>query len=452
LAQRLNVNIRENIHYALQKFESGNISTIMELDNMLDNIKLIHLMLSKYILVDSWDSIMKEVNESISLVSFSGRIATHVREELIIDLFPNFIYNTFTQRFVNQGEDENVERDKPPKGVAPYYQYGILYQLIKLGTKGFNNSYNNMNEQYRLFFGNEHLNVILKLVGVDSLAIIIETCTSFIEQSIDADLGPFMQPLQQAIQATKLHSSNYGLLGIYTYFTAIFRDFINYVELKKSVCQAFRSLGNCICFILQLDGCYALRVYQQTVFASTFLGIRSLTTEESENRLKAKNNTNEENDYYDIEDKVYSQKDSYQETPLYKAYSDLTKIEGFEFNSKSVLDESDSLIKKIHEIYNPKKEKNSFFKKFLERIRGFLENVSSDWKGGHEKDRIEKLDTSQEFFRIWAIINFVNLQFKIIDILYGGQKSQKDRHGDLWPWNVMGRDNIGVLVWTIFEI
>jgi cytoplasmic FMR1 interacting protein len=126
LAQRLNVNIRENIHYALQKFESGNISTIMELDNMLDNIKLIHLMLSKYILVDSWDSIMKEVNESISLVSFSGRIATHVREELIIDLFPNFIYNTFTQRFVNQGEDENVERDKPPKGVAPYYQYGIL--------------------------------------------------------------------------------------------------------------------------------------------------------------------------------------------------------------------------------------------------------------------------------------------------------------------------------------
>lgn len=50
-----------------------------ELETHLTHLKLTHQLLSKYLPIDPWESIFSEVNESVSLVSFHGRIVLHVR-------------------------------------------------------------------------------------------------------------------------------------------------------------------------------------------------------------------------------------------------------------------------------------------------------------------------------------------------------------------------------------
>jgi cytoplasmic FMR1 interacting protein len=205
LTQRINISVRENLVKAIQKFESSNICSIIDLESMIDNIKMTHKLLSQYLSLDTFESMMSEVNDSISAVSFEGRISRHVIEEVCFDLFPNYIYNSYTQRFVKGAkvkgkEDDGYERERAPR-IPFYYQYG---------SKGFNNSTNQVNDQFRGFFGHEHVRSIIRLIGQDSLTLVIETCISYIEDKVYNDIGPYIQALIQALPPQiKLQPHNY---------------------------------------------------------------------------------------------------------------------------------------------------------------------------------------------------------------------------------------------------
>lgn len=67
-----------------------------ELDILLDINRLTHEMLSEHVLLDSFDSMIREANQAVS--SPHGRITLHIFWELIYDFFPNFCYNSTTDR------------------------------------------------------------------------------------------------------------------------------------------------------------------------------------------------------------------------------------------------------------------------------------------------------------------------------------------------------------------
>jgi len=71
----------------------------------------------------------------------------------------------------------------------------------------------------------------------------------------------------------------------------------------------------------------------------------------------------------------------------------------------------------------------AFFKKFLERITTYLEKAREEWKGGHEANRLVTLDTSTEFFRIWAICQFI---FCMIDKKATTTDMETFGHGMIW--------------------
>jgi cytoplasmic FMR1 interacting protein len=79
LTQRVNNMIRANLDLVIARFEAADITSIIELETMLDNIKLTHHLLSQYLPLDQFDALLAEVNESTSLVSLHGRILLHVR-------------------------------------------------------------------------------------------------------------------------------------------------------------------------------------------------------------------------------------------------------------------------------------------------------------------------------------------------------------------------------------
>ncbi len=67
-----------------------------ELQTLLDINQLTHNMLSEHVVMDSYESMLREANHAVS--SPHGRVALHIFWELIYDFIPNFIYNSSTDR------------------------------------------------------------------------------------------------------------------------------------------------------------------------------------------------------------------------------------------------------------------------------------------------------------------------------------------------------------------
>ena len=82
----------------IQKFEGGDICSIVELDILLEINRLTHKMLSEYVALDPFVSMLREVDQGVSAPH--GRITLHVFWELHYDFLPNFSYNSTTERSV----------------------------------------------------------------------------------------------------------------------------------------------------------------------------------------------------------------------------------------------------------------------------------------------------------------------------------------------------------------
>ena len=66
--------------------------------------------------LDSFDSIVSEVNASTSLVSFHNRVVLHVISELVLDAAPQYAYCTDTCRFV-----------RPPVMMLFYFRFYFIF-------------------------------------------------------------------------------------------------------------------------------------------------------------------------------------------------------------------------------------------------------------------------------------------------------------------------------------
>ena len=86
------------IDVGIQKFEGGDICSIIELDILLEINRLAHKMLSEYVALDPFVSMLREVDHGVSAPH--GRITLHVFWELHYDFLPNFSYNSTTDRYV----------------------------------------------------------------------------------------------------------------------------------------------------------------------------------------------------------------------------------------------------------------------------------------------------------------------------------------------------------------
>ncbi|KAL0491851.1 Rac-binding component of scar regulatory complex [Acrasis kona] len=413
LAQRLNISLRENIHKAIQKFESSPLSSVVELENNLLAIRICRDLLKEHDLnVDSYESIFSDVNESTSMVSFEGRIARHVTEELIMDLFATHVFNTTTERLVPAKityiSEDSYERDKAPR-IPIHYQFA---------TKSLNNAFNHIHEQYKRFIGRDHIASMLRLVGNSSMALVIETCVAFIMDKVNHDLSPFVAALMEAIPPKiTLQSSAYKLRGVYGYFRYLFRDFVEYDELKPGVFQAFRVVGNAIAFIHLLDLCGASHELISHIQSCSFLGMKPLSKQGKEKRdlhLNSEhygdaNGAHVSNLSGDMEDflklaqpsDLFIRSDIPSETPLVKAMNDL-KIE-----SPAVCGDLKEQATRAAALYQFKRGPHSLLKMLMGRLSTCLDGLRSGWKGDRPADRLQKLDASKEFYRLWGILQFV---------------------------------------------
>ncbi|KAG2375247.1 hypothetical protein C9374_009870 [Naegleria lovaniensis] len=434
ITQRMNINIRENILALIKKFESQELTGIVELEVMLESVKITHQLLSRHLALDSFESVFAEVNDSTSVVSFESRIARHILEELVMDFFPNYCFNTVTHRFVRSKytySDLEYKREN--------YKIRSLHQYV---TASFSEAFIPLLDQYKEFIGRPHMESMIRLVGQESLALIIESSITYIEDKLYNDMSPYIGAMMEAIPPKiTLQPAAYKLIGVYAYFTAQFRDFLEYEDLKGGVFQAFRSIGNCICFLLLIDSSMMPQNIATYIASAPFLGIRPLTKSAKQKRAeKLQEEMDSEDDFAQQQEQTrntLSRKGSrYGLTSEHLMSEDLLLLQKItDYYIRKDVDHAPltstiaqfvndpqvqqnihapELSKKLTEqatravkMYQPPRELLSLFKQFLERMSGFLSNVRESWKGTSPPDRLQKLDSSKEFYRLWGVLQFV---------------------------------------------
>ena len=84
LGQRMNTMLRQSIETAVARFESRDVTAVLELRALLRTAQLTHTLLDKTLPdIDPFEQIFMEANDQMTFLSFSSRIASHALKEVL---------------------------------------------------------------------------------------------------------------------------------------------------------------------------------------------------------------------------------------------------------------------------------------------------------------------------------------------------------------------------------
>ncbi|KYQ91088.1 component of SCAR regulatory complex [Tieghemostelium lacteum] len=381
LAQRQNTFLRQNLEYAISRYEASDLTSIIELETQIQNLKLTYKLLSEYFTMDSFEMIFNEVNESTSLVSYHGRIVLHTIFEIMSDFSRNYTFNGITQRFVKAPHlfTDEVQRDAMPRPNPTFL----------FGNKHMNAAYGNSAELHKTFIGMPHIKSMLNLVGKKNLPLIVGECLRSMEIKIINVLSPYVKELlaNGMPPSTKLPIYDYGTEGGYGYFQLKLRDIYIYPDLRPEVLQCFRELGNTLILMNLLDQAVVQVDSFNFVKSAPFLGITPESWFQDQNG-----------------------EDPTLQSPLYAQIQKLAQF--LESNpqgstSNQVLNDIVANAWRADKFYRPNELNSSLFKSVLQRFSQLLNVVRGEWAGQAPDNGVICIDSSTEFSRLWSALQFV---------------------------------------------
>ncbi|XP_015882048.1 protein PIR [Ziziphus jujuba] len=258
IAERMNKIFRENVEFLFDRFESQDLCAVVELEKLLDVLKHAHELLSKDLSVDSFSLMLNEMQENISLVSFSSRLGSQIWSEMQNDFLPNFILCNTTQRFIRSSKVPLVPVQKPS---VPYAKPNFY-----CGTPDLNLAHQSFARLHSGFFGIPHMFSIVKLLGSRSLPWLIRALLDHISNKITT-LEPMITGLQEALP------KSIGLLpfdGGVTGCMRLVKEHLNWgakSELKTEVLRGIKEIGSVLYWMGLLD--IVLREVETSHFMQT---------------------------------------------------------------------------------------------------------------------------------------------------------------------------------------
>ncbi|GMP21836.1 hypothetical protein CsSME_00000104 [Camellia sinensis var. sinensis] len=258
IAERMNKVFRENIEFLFDRFESQDLCAIVELDKLLNILQLAHELLSRDLSIDSFNLMLSEMQENISLVSYSSRLASQIWTEMQNDFLPNFTLCNTTQRFVRSSKVPLAPVQKPsiPYAKANFY----------CGTQDLNSAHQSFARLHSGFFGIPHMFSIVRLLGSRSLPWLIRALLDHVSNKITT-LEPMITGLQDALP------KSIGLLpfdGGVTGCLRLVKEHLNWgskSELKAEVLRGIKEIGSVLYWMGLLD--IVLREVDITHFMQT---------------------------------------------------------------------------------------------------------------------------------------------------------------------------------------
>ncbi|XP_031382066.1 protein PIR [Punica granatum] len=244
IAERMNKVFRENLEFLFDRFESQDLCAVVELEKLVDILRHTHDLLSKDLSIDSFNLMMSEMLENISLVSYSSRLASQIWSEMQNDFLPNFILCNTTQRFVRSSKVPPAPVQKPS---VPYAKPNFY-----CGSEDLNSAHQSFARLHSGFLGIPHMFAIVKLLGQRSLPWLIRALLDHISNKITT-LEPMISGLQEALP------KSIGLLpfdGGVTGCMRLINEQLNWgkkSELKAEVLSGIKEIGSVLYWIGLLD-------------------------------------------------------------------------------------------------------------------------------------------------------------------------------------------------------
>ncbi|KAK1327905.1 hypothetical protein QTO34_012814 [Cnephaeus nilssonii] len=237
ITQRVSVAMYKSLELAIGRFESEDLTSIVELDGLLGINRMTHQLLSRYLSLDSFDAMFREANHNVSAPY--GRITLHVFWELNYDFLPNYCYNGSTNRFVRTvlPFSQEFQRDKQPNAQPQYLH----------GSKALNLAYSSIYGSYRNFVGPPHFQVICRLLGYQGIAVVMEELLKVVKSLLQGTILQYVKTLMEVMpKICRLPRHEYGSPGILEFFHHQLKDIVEYAELKTVCFQNLREVGNAV--------------------------------------------------------------------------------------------------------------------------------------------------------------------------------------------------------------
>ncbi|WCJ43715.1 transcription activators [Euphorbia peplus] len=244
IAQRMNKVFRDNLEFLFDRFESQDLCAIVELEKLVDILKHTHELLSKDLSIDPFVLMLNEMQENISLVSFSSRLASQIWSEMQNDFLPNFVLCNTTQRFVRLSRVTHAPVQKPsiPHAKPNFY----------CGTQELNSAHQSFARLHSGFFGMTHMSSIVKLLGSRSLPWLIRALLDHISNKLTT-LEPMFMGLQEALpKSIGLLPFDGGVAGC----MRLVKENLNWgtkSELKAEVLRGIKEIGSILYWMGLLD-------------------------------------------------------------------------------------------------------------------------------------------------------------------------------------------------------
>lgn len=261
ITQHINGKFYKDVEYCIKKFEASDMSHIIDFRRAIVVVLETHSTLTAQIELESFQTIVTEVDEAVGPTAFAGRMMMHVLASLVTDLFPNYSYNGFTQRFIRSPAIlKPLDRPKNPKADHQHFAFGAH------PARAFEMA----NKLHRSCLGTIHIKMLTDILGSSGIPLLINNLLANLRDRLELSKA-YLDAITEGLPPCKLPKAMYGLAGCYGVFDALLKPILAYVDLKPEVFQAFKEVGNAICFIKIVSDVLSWSVLQQGLHASKFI-------------------------------------------------------------------------------------------------------------------------------------------------------------------------------------
>uniref|UniRef100_A0A8C5P959 Cytoplasmic FMR1-interacting protein n=1 Tax=Leptobrachium leishanense TaxID=445787 RepID=A0A8C5P959_9ANUR len=364
ITQRITAAMYKSLELAIGRFESEDLTSVVEIDGLIEVNRMTHKLLSKYLTLDSFDAMFREANHNVSAPY--GRITLHVFWELNYDFLPNYCYNGSTYRFVRTvlPFSQEIHRDKQPNA-QPQYLYG---------SKNLNLAFNSIYSNYRHFVGPPHFKVICRLLGYQGIAVVMEELLKVVKSLLQGTVLQYVNTLMEVMpKICRLPRHEYGSPGLYMLWHQSFCLDGNNGELWTTSVSVFHVPLFCLSF------CQSLEEVCDLLHAAPFQNILPRVHIKEGERLEAKMKR--------LETKY---------APLHL----VPLIERLGTPQQIAIAREGDLLTKERLCCGL-----SMFEVILTRVRSFLDDPI--WRGPLPSNGVMHVDECVEFHRLWSAMQFV---------------------------------------------
>ncbi|XP_070541598.1 cytoplasmic FMR1-interacting protein 2-like [Ptychodera flava] len=379
ITQRIQGSIQRSLDLAISKFESSDITFIIELEALLDVNRLCHKLLNVHLMLPNFDVMLQEANHTVQAPY--GRITLRIFWELNYEFLPQYCYNGATNRFVKASQSALIlSGGQKPKETRDKASSAKSHYLF--GSKILNNAFAKMLHVFSNFIGQPHFQAMVHLLEYGGIAVIIKELLKTTKTLIQGELLQYTKPLMEAMpKLCGMPMMDYGVKGVFSFYEAKLHPIIQYTDMRTEVFQRFRVLGNTILFCQQLE--------------------LNLTQEELRGLLLA-------GPFRKIFPRVYLKEGEKSETVTRKMEKDYDCM-----NVLPIIDKygTQQQLKTIKEGAVLTKERLcvglSMFEVVLRQIATFLDDPVWDGRNTPPANGVMNVEECTEFHRLWSAIQFL---------------------------------------------